>query len=324
MTPDRARLRGLPVQMSFSAGTRIALFRYACASDSETTVASLIRSARVGVLIAASAAVLWPGELLAQRAVPRPAGRHVVYARPYHYPYYPYYPYYYSPYYAGFYFGFYSPFYWGPYAPYPYPYYGYWPYDNTGSARIKVTPRDARVYVDGHFAGVVDDFDGNFQRLHVEAGEHEVQVYLDGYRPFTLKVLFLRGKTLKISQTLEPLAPGETAPPPPKPVDVERPAPYRGTSQRVGPPPSGDRSAQFGSLLLRVRPADATVIVDGEEWNAPAGEDQVVIELSEGQHRVEIRKTGFQTYATMVRVRRGETVRLNVSLTSAGGSSAAF
>jgi hypothetical protein len=287
-------------------------------------VASLIRPARVGIVIAAAVAVLWPGPLLAQRAVPRPPGRYVAYARPYHYPYYPYYPYYYSPYYAGYYFGFYSPFFWGPYPPYPYPYYGYWPYDNTGSARLQITPRAARVYVDGHFAGLVDDFDGTFQRLNVEAGEHEVQVYLDGYRPFTVKVLFLRGKTLKISHTLEALAPGETAPPPPKPADVERPAPSRGTSQRVEPPPPGDRAAQFGSLLLRVRPADATVVVDGEEWNAPAGEDQLVIELSEGPHRVEIRKAGFQTYATLVRVRRGETLRLNVSLTSTGASSAGF
>jgi PEGA domain-containing protein len=310
--------------MSFSAGTRIAPFTYACASDPETTVASLIRPARVGIVIAAAVAVLWPGPLLAQRAVPRPPGRPVAYARPYHYPYYPYYPYYYSPYYAGYYFGFYSPFFWGPYPPYPYPYYGYWPYDNTGSARLQITPRAARVYVDGHFAGLVDDFDGTFQRLNVEAGEHEVQIHLDGYRPFTVKVLFLRGKTLKISHALEALAPGEAAPPPPQPADVERPAPSRGTSQRVEAPPPGDRAAQFGSLLLRVRPADATVVVDGEEWNAPAGEDQLVIELSEGPHRVEIRKAGFQTYATLVRVRRGETLRLNVSLTSTGASSAGF
>ena len=320
MTPDRPPARVFALELSVSTGTRIAPFRYACALDPETTVASLTRSARVGILLAATVAVLWPGQLLAQRAVPRPPARHV-YARPYHYPYY---PYYYSPYYAGFYFGFYSPYFWGPYPPYPYPYYGYWPYDNTGSARLQIPQRDARVYVDGHFAGLVDDFDGNFQRLHVEAGEHELQVYLDGYRPFTLKVLFLRGKTLKISHTLEPLAPGETAPPPPKPADVERPAPYRGPSQRVEPPPPGDRTAQFGSLLLRVRPADATIVVDGEEWTAAAGEDQLVIELSEGAHRIEIRKPGFQTYATMVRVRRGEAVRLNVSLTATGAASVAF
>jgi hypothetical protein len=67
-----------------------------------------------------------------------------------------------------------------------------------------------------------------------------------------------------------------------------------------------------------VRPADADILVDGEPWRASQGEDQFVIELGEGSHRVEVRKDGFQTYATMVRVRRGETIRLNVSLTSGG------
>jgi hypothetical protein len=81
--------------------------------------------------------------------------------------------------------------------------------------------------------------------------------------------------------------------------------------------PRGEQS-EFGSLLHRVRPSDADILVDGEAWRAPEGQDQFVIELAEGAHRIEVRKNGFQTYATTVRVRRGETVRLNVSLTSGG------
>ena len=34
-----------------------------------------------------------------------------------------------------------------------------------GDVRLMVRPRDAAVYVDGYYAGVVDDFDGVFQRL---------------------------------------------------------------------------------------------------------------------------------------------------------------
>jgi ferric-dicitrate binding protein FerR (iron transport regulator) len=69
-------------------------------------------------------------------------------------------------------------------------------------------------------------------------------------------------------------------------------------------------------LLLRVRPQDAEVLVDGQSWNAPQGDDQIVIELAEGSHRIEVRKDGFQTYTTTVQVRRGQTVRLNVGLTA--------
>jgi hypothetical protein len=62
-----------------------------------------------------------------------------------------------------------------------------------------------------------------------------------------------------------------------------------------------------------VQPEDAEVLIDGERWESPAGE-RVVVQLLEGEHRVEILKTGFRTYTSTVRVRSGETVSLNVSL----------
>jgi PEGA domain len=285
-------------------------------------------------------------------AVPRPPYQY----RPYYYPRYGYpsyyrgygYPYYYRGYgypwygyygYPGFYAGY--PYSWGigfgigfgyPYGygygsgQYPYPSYYYGPYyDNTGSARLQVSPRNTQVYIDGYFVGVVDNFDGNLQRLHVEAGEHELQLYLEGHRTFTQKVLFPRGGTLKVMHTMQPLGPGESAGPPPQPDPARRAVPQAGMEvERQGPPPQrAVRPSEFGSLLLRVRPADADIIVDGEVWTAPAGEDQFVIELSEGPHRIEVRKDGFQAYATTVRVRPGETVRLNVSLTR-GGLAGAF
>jgi uncharacterized membrane protein len=41
----------------------------------------------------------------------------------------------------------------------------------------------------------------------------------------------------------------------------------------------------------------------------------VLVQLSEGTHRVEVRKSGYRTYTSTVRVRAGETATLNVSLT---------
>jgi hypothetical protein len=266
----------------------------------------------------------------------------------YYRPYYPYYRSYYYPYYYG---GFYSPYYfsfgfgWGyPYA-YPYAAYGYGPYGygygpyayapyygpyvyDTASARLQVTPRATQVYVDGYFAGLVDEFDGYMQRLNVAPGQHDLELYLDGHRSFTQKILFTRGNTVKVIHTMQPLGPGETSAPPPKPVEPPRTRSNRGPVpdyqepppqyERQAPPPRGGQPSAFGSLLLRVRPADADILVDGEAWNAPEGQDQFVIELAEGSHRIDVRKNGFQTYSTTVRVRRGETVRLNVSLTTGG------
>ena len=121
--------------------------------------------------------------------------------------------------YAGY--GFYDPFWgWG-YPGWGYPGWGYpgWygpSWAGFGSARLQVTPRHAEVYVDGYLAGTVDDFDGTFQRLSVAPGEHELTIYLEGYRTFTQKLLFRPGATINIKQPLEPLAPGDVSGPRPQ------------------------------------------------------------------------------------------------------------
>jgi hypothetical protein len=303
------------------------------------------RSVILATACLASAASLLPTDAEAQRRAVRrgtPTGSVAVprqpyrpgYSRPYYRPYYYhsyFYPGFYYPFYAGFYPGFYAGFGYGPYSPYywgygPYP--GYWGgyYDDRGSARIQVTPREADVFIDGYFVGKVDDFDGNLQRLHVEAGEHELTVYHEGYHPIREKVLFRRGATLKVQYEMQPLAPGEPAPPRPTPNPNARPE--RAPSDRATRPyphdPRAERSyprdpeGEFGTLSLRIQPRDAVVLVDGEEWDRPAGEDRFTIDLPEGPHRLEVRKDGFRTYMRTVDVRRGQITTLNVSLTSGG------
>ena len=138
-------------------------------------------------------------------------------------------PLYYSPFYSPFGWGFgygwgaYPYAAYGPYAPYAVGPYGYaHPYDISGSARIQVTPKEAQVYVDGYRAGRVDDFDGTFQRLNVAPGPHEITLFLPGYRTLTERVYIGEGSTLKLKQSLEKLAPGETSTPPPAPPKQER------------------------------------------------------------------------------------------------------
>jgi hypothetical protein len=64
---------------------------------------------------------------------------------------------------------------------------------------------------------------------------------------------------------------------------------------------------------MRVQPGDAEVAIDGERWEAPGGE-RIVVQLSEGVHRVEVRKDGYRTYTSTVRIRAGDTTTLNVAL----------
>lgn len=93
-----------------------------------------------------------------------------------------------------------------PYA-YPYGYYnGPWQasgYD-IGGIRLKIRPRDAQVFVDGYYAGLVDDFDGTFQSLRLEQGGHKIEIHMPGYEDLELDVHVQPGKTITLSEELRP------------------------------------------------------------------------------------------------------------------------
>ncbi|MQA31917.1 MAG: PEGA domain-containing protein [Luteitalea sp.] len=103
----------------------------------------------------------------------------------------------------GYYGGFYDP--WG------YDAYGYGAYQGgyasgyDGALRLKVKPRDASVFIDGYFAGVVDDYDGVFQRLHVEPGPHRVEIRSDGYEPLMFEIRIQPDRTVTYKGDLQRL-----------------------------------------------------------------------------------------------------------------------
>ena len=55
--------------------------------------------------------------------------------------------------------------------------------------RLKVKPRNAKVYVDGYYVGPVDDFDGAFEKLPIRAGRHRVEIRAEGYETLGFDVL---------------------------------------------------------------------------------------------------------------------------------------
>ena len=65
-----------------------------------------------------------------------------------------------------------------------------------GAVRIVDAPRDAQVFVDGYYAGVVDDYDGVFQHLNLEAGAHHIEIEAEGYSPFAFDVRIDPGRTV--------------------------------------------------------------------------------------------------------------------------------
>jgi hypothetical protein len=113
----------------------------------------------------------------------------------YHY----YYPHYLYPYgYGAFGLGFfyYDPYVWAPtwyYNGYNYGYgYGY----PVGEIRLQVRPNNAEVYVDGYYAGLVDDFDGSTQGLRLEEGTYHIEIVADGFEPIEFDAQIQPGRKI--------------------------------------------------------------------------------------------------------------------------------
>jgi len=90
--------------------------------------------------------------------------------------------------------------------PYPVPVYGYGspvapvivgPNSSIyGGVSLEITPNNAEVYVDGEYAGLVQDFDGTQEPLTLTPGQHRLEIRADGYEPLVLDVNVNPGEVL--------------------------------------------------------------------------------------------------------------------------------
>ncbi len=234
--------------------------------------------------------------------------------------YYPGYGYGYGWYYPGWYGS-----YWWPYDVYGW-YGGYWGYPywgggpayqdvgrEAGSVRVLVDPSEARVYVDGYYAGVVDDFDGLFQRLHVAPGRHEITLKLEGYQSHRVKVYVSPDATLKLHYTMQK-GTGESF------EDLAGNAPEARREGDRGDERSLERQDRDQSYLatgdawlkLDVRPEDASVYVDGAFRGN--GREASLLPLPPGRHRIEVVRPGYRTIEREVEVAPGETKDVSIEL----------
>jgi hypothetical protein len=128
-----------------------------------------------------------------------------VYANNYYY--YPrrYYPYGYGAFGLGYYY--YDPYTWYPYDYGSYRFNGYGYGYPTGELRLRVRPRDAEVFVDGYYAGRVDDFDGFLQSLELEAGAYTIEIVAPGYEPIEFDVRIQPGRKINYEGDLRRLRP---------------------------------------------------------------------------------------------------------------------
>jgi hypothetical protein len=205
------------------------------------------------------------------------------------------------------YFGFYFGPYYGPYYPYPGPFFG--PAGYSASAiRTRVKPVETEVYLNGYFAGVVDDFDGVFQRLYLPAGQHTIEFHLHGYRTFQERLYIGPGDTREITHQMVRLGVGETS---------REPMPQTLASELATglPAPTGDRPASpYGMLAIRVEPVDSLILIDGDVWLGTEAQRDLVVHVPAGWHTLEVRKDGYRSFQTKLELSEGATTRLSVTL----------
>lgn len=247
--------------------------------------------------------------------------------------------YYGSPYYYGrnYYYDAFDPFYYGAYGYSPFYYsgsYGYAPYyyrgryRDSGSLRVIVDPQQTRVYVDGYYAGIADDFDGIFQRLYLPPGRHEISLKLDGYRTHKFRVYVPVDQTLKIHHVMDRGTGEDTD------EVIGEPGGYRREDERDRDDRNYGRDdrrydgrrdrdendqvederddAEAATLRLDLKPSDASVYVDGEFRGS--GRRVETLRLAPGRHRLEVVRPGYRTVEREIDVRAGENSRVEIEL----------
>jgi predicted Ser/Thr protein kinase len=119
-------------------------------------------------------------------------------------------------------------------------------YHTRRSARFSTSPDQARLFLDGKFVGIADDWDGRGggKNLEFASGTHRVRIELPGYQALNIDMVVTPGaedETVKIDDELR---------------RVSR-VPY----PKIGPGLAGDTR---GPVELEVEPADADVL-EGEK-----------------------------------------------------------
>ena len=216
---------------------------------------------------------------------------------------------------------YYDPFF-GPYPWWPRVAYPYWyvpRYDHRAQVRVKATPEEAAVYVDGFYAGIVEDFDGIFERLPVTPGGHEITLYLDGYVTARWRLYLQPGSDLTLRATLErgpagaASEPPSVAPPVPAPPEGTYSLPRVPARELTKAQPAPASVAGFGTIVVHASPGTATVRIDGDEClsSAPGYCEAYV---APGSHKVEVTLPGHQPFVREVKVQEGKSETLNVTL----------
>jgi len=219
-----------------------------------------------------------------------------------------------------------------------------------GMVKTDIQPEEAEVWLDGHYIGTADDFDGNPDFLYLKPGKYALEFKLASYEPLSLDVEIAKGEQLRFDQALK-LEPGKSAldsfTPPSKGMPsgrffgpggqavspstraeneegrigiddrpgrtaVREERPIREERRAVTLAPRGDR----GRLRFSVMPEDAAIYVDdryvgvGEELN----DSRRGVLVEAGKRTVTVSRPGYKTKTLEVEAKAGQPIDVVVDL----------
>ena len=258
----------------------------------------------------------------------------------------------YRPYYRGYYGGYYgySSYYgygYGFHGYYGYPLYGYWPAYSPysyypryggyvvadaaqagrpvpiGAIDLNVKPKKAQVFVDGRYVGLIKNFDGFPNYLWLQRGSYELTFYLPGYENLVRRIDVIPGEVITFQDRLQ----AGVAKLPEARSDVREPAARRQRPARRAAPEGAesditDLRSEPASLDLRVRPADASVYLDGRFLGSgrELSNLRAPLIIDSGEHVLQVVHPDFATERREFAAEPGEDVDLEVELGASSGN----
>jgi len=207
---------------------------------------------------------------------------------------------------------------------------------DAGSIKLKVTPKDAEVYINGQHLGKARRFDGWPTKLHLDKGRYELILYKDGMETVRrdIEVLAHQRQKLRIEMTPGEATPVEEISELERMRRQQRESLYAryGRDREVRTPratrtppatPAGegetgaiDMRREAGRLILTVHPPDAVIYVDGQFVASAADLERrgSRVVLDPGKHTLELFIPGRDPVRKTIEIEPGRDAELSIDL----------
>lgn len=189
-----------------------------------------------------------------------------------------------------------------------------------GALDLDVSPEKAKIYVDGDYVGVADEYDGFPSYLWLEEGTYDLAIYHEGYETIFRQYTVRNGLVIDIEDDMErgeAIHPDDHGPTASVHRDrrLRRNAERRDRAERIEQRDM-ERSDDRSRVALTIWPEDAAVYLNGH-FVGTGEEIGALLQglvVDAGQHSLEVVRPGYETDERTITVAPGQTLELEIDL----------